>query len=84
MAGSAGNHVHEELSCALSGLAVAIALKIAASVDPMYTTRPDNPGAMPSVCVMSIVCSRSSHPCDSKQLVEVPSVDDRVIGTLFV
>ena len=44
--GSAGDHVHEELNCALSGLAVAIALKMAESVAPTYMTRLDRPGAM--------------------------------------
>ena len=38
---------------------------------------------MPSACVMSRVCSVSSHK-GYKQLVDVPSVDSRVIGTLFV
>lgn len=42
-----GVQVHEELNCALSGLAVAIALKIAASLDPMYATKLESPGAMP-------------------------------------
>jgi hypothetical protein len=46
--GSAGDHVQEELNCALSGLAVAIALKMAESVDPTYMTKLDRPGAMPS------------------------------------
>jgi len=45
--GSAGVHPHEQLNCAFSGLAVAIALKIAVSLDPTYITRLDIPGAMP-------------------------------------
>src|SRR2546429_7278056 len=46
--GSAGNHDHEELNCAFSVLAVAMALKMATSLDPTYTTRLDRPGAIPS------------------------------------
>ncbi len=46
--GSAGDHVHEELNCASSVLAVAIALKMAESVAPTYMTKLDRPGAMPS------------------------------------
>ena len=48
MLGSAGNHDHEELNCAFSVLAVAMALKMATSLDPTYTTRLDRPGAIPS------------------------------------
>ena len=84
MFGSAGLHVHEELNCAFRGLAVAIELKMAESVDPTYITRLDIPGAMPSACVMSMVCSVSSQPCDSRQLVLVPSVESSVMGTLSV
>src|SRR5271169_3158880 len=82
--GSAGVHVHEELNCPFNGLAVAIALKMAASLDPTYITRLDIPGPMPSACVMSRVCSVSSQPCDARQLVLVPSVDKRLTGTLLV
>src|ERR1700688_3686901 len=84
--GSAGLHVHEELSCAFSGLCVAIALKMAESVDPTYITRLDIPGAIPSACVISRVCSVSSQPKKRlyTQLVLVPSVERSVIGTLFV
>ena len=81
--GSAGLHVHEELNCAFSGFAVAMALKMAASVDPTYITRLDRPGAIPSACVMSRVCSVSSQN-GYTQLVLVPSVDKKVIGTLLV
>src|SRR5580658_5435840 len=85
--GSAGPQYHEQLNCAFSGLAVAIALKIAESVEPTYITRLDMPGAMPSACVMSSVCSVSSQspPArESTQLVLVPSVESSVMGTLLV
>jgi hypothetical protein len=82
--GSAGLQVQEELNCAFSGLAVAMALKMAESVDPTYITSLDSPGAMPIAWVMSSVCSVSSQPADSRQLVLVPSVESRVIGTLLV
>ena len=45
-------HVHEELNCAFSGFAVAMALKMVASVDPTYITRLDRPGAIPTACVI--------------------------------
>ena len=61
MLGSAGLQVHDELNCAFKGLAVAMALNIAESVDPTYITRLESPGAIPSAWVMSIVCSVSSH-----------------------
>src|SRR5579863_2312944 len=82
--GSAGLHVHDELSCAFSGLAVAMALKIAESPEPIYITRLESPGAMPSACVISRVCSVSSQPCALKHVVGVPSTDFNVIGTLLV
>ncbi len=66
-----------------SGLCVVMALMIAVSVDPMYTTRLASPGAMPIAWVMSSVCSVSSQLGET-QLVLVPSVESRVIGTLLV
>jgi len=65
-------------------LCVVMALIIAVSVDPMYITRLASPGAMPIAWVMSRVCSVSSQPLEYTQLVLVPSVERRVIGTLLV
>ena len=50
---------------------------------PMYITRLDKPGAMPSACVMSKVCSVSSQ-VGSLQLVLWVSTDLSVMGTLLV
>lgn len=80
MLGSAGLQVQDELNCAFSGLAVAIALKIAASLEPTYITRLESPGAIPNAWVMSKVCSVSSQLGET-QLVLVPSVESSVIGT---
>src|SRR5262249_25286460 len=85
--GSTGVHPHEQLNCAFSGLAVAMALKIAGSDDPTYIPRLDKPGAMPNAWVMSRVCSVSSQTPPAAlytQLVEVPSVDTNLTGTLLV
>jgi hypothetical protein len=59
-------------------------LKMAESVEPTYMISPESPGAMPMAWVMSRVCSVSSQPLDSVQLVLVPSVESSVTGTLFV
>jgi len=70
-----------------SGLWVVMALTIAVSVEPMYTTRLASPGAMPMAWVMSSVCSVSSQSPPAlvyKQDVLVPSVESRVTGTLLV
>ena len=61
MLGSTGVHPHEQPIVVGSGLCVVMALMIAVSVDPTYTTRLASPGAMPSACVMSSVCSVSSQ-----------------------
>ena len=61
MLGSAGLQVHEGAQLRVQRLCVAMALKMAASVEPTYITRLDKPGAMPSACVMSRVCSVSSQ-----------------------
>ena len=82
--GSAGLQVQDELSCAFSGSAVAMALKMAESDEPTYITRLDKPGAMPRACVMSMVCSVSLQLCEARQLVLVPSVESSVMGTLLV
>jgi hypothetical protein len=69
-----------------SGLCVVMALMMAVSVEPMYITRLESPGAMPMAWVMSSVCSVSSQspPArESTQDVLVPSVESRVMGTLF-
>src|ERR1700723_3693127 len=78
--GSAGVHPHEQPMVVGSGLCVVIALMIAVSVEPTYIVRLASPGAMPSACVMSSVCSVSSQlPLASVQLVLVPSVDSSVM-----
>src|SRR5208283_3842003 len=82
--GSAGVQPHEQLMVVGSGLCEVMALIIAVSVEPMYITRLASPGAMPIAWVMSSVCSVSSQPLEAKQLVLVPSVEKRVIGTLLV
>src|SRR5271154_4576570 len=85
--GSAGVQPHEQPIVVGSGLCVVIALMMAVSTEPMYTTRLDRPGAMPIACVISSVCSVSSHlppALVSTQAVLVPSVDRSVTGTLFV
>ena len=87
---SAGVQPHEQPIVVGSGLCVVMALMIAVSVFPMYTTRLASPGAMPSAWVMSSVCSVSSQLLRAlglvaaTQLVLVPSVDNKVIGTLLV
>src|SRR5208337_1134893 len=75
--GSAGVQPHEQLSCALSGECVDMALRIAVSVDPTYTYSPVMPGAIETACVMSRICSVSSHfdEPESTQLKLVPSVE---------
>src|SRR6201986_2416510 len=80
--GSAGVHPHEQPMVVGSGLCVVIALMIGVSVAPTYIVRLASPGAMPSACVMSSVCSVSSQlpPARvSRQLVLVPSVDSSVM-----
>src|SRR5580692_10383037 len=84
---SAGVHPHEQPMVVGSGLCVVMALMMAVSVLPTYTTRLASPGAMPMACVMSRVCSVSSQspPArESTQDVLVPSVESRVMGTLLV
>ena len=61
MVGSAGVQPHEQPMVVGSGLCVVMALMIAVSVEPIYITRLASPGAMPSACVMSSVCSVSSQ-----------------------
>src|ERR1700690_886451 len=61
MVGSAGVQPHEQPIVVGSGLCVVIALMIAVSDEPMYTTILASPGAMPSACVISSVCSVSSQ-----------------------
>src|SRR5271163_2918563 len=76
--GSAGVHPHEHPMVVGSGLCVVIALMIAVSNDPTYTTKLDSPGAMPIACVMSSVCSVSSQSPPAREStheVLVPSVD---------
>lgn len=83
MLGSAGVHPQEQPIVVGSGLCVVMALMIAVSVPPTYTTMLASPGAMPSACVMSKVCSVSSQLGET-QLVLVPSVESRVTGTVLV
>jgi hypothetical protein len=92
--GSEGVHSQEQLNCAFSGLAVAMALKMAESSIvcpvkapvPMYTTRLDKPGAIPSAWVMSAFCSVSSQAGGPAkvQVVLWVSTERRVMGTLLV
>src|SRR5450432_600342 len=85
--GSTGVHPHEQPIVVGSGLCVVIALIIAVSDDPTYTTRLASPGAMPSACVMSSVCSVSSQrppATESTQATLVPSVENSVTGTVLV
>src|SRR6202167_1994473 len=84
---SAGVHPHEHPMVVGSGLCVVMALMMAVSVEPMYITRLERPGAMPMAWVMSRVCSVSSQSppaLESTQEVLVPSVESRVTGTLLV
>ncbi len=64
---------------------------MAESVEPTYMIRLASPGAMPSACVMSSVCSVSSQlppAVESTQLVLVPSVeserDGNVVGLVGI
>ena len=87
--GSAGVQPHEQLSCFDSGASVVtvIALIMAVSVFPTYTYKPEMPGAMPSACVMSRICSVSSQsPPDllSTQLRLLPSVEMPVTVAVLV
>ena len=84
MVGSAGVQPHEQPMVVGSGLCVVMALMMAVSVDPTYITRLARPGAMPMAWVMSRVCSVSSQRLLAVQLVLVPSVESRVMGTLLV
>ena len=84
VSGSAGVQPHEQPMLVGSGLCVVIAPIMAVSVFPTYTTKLANPGAIPNACVISRVCSESSQPLLCKQLVSEPSVENSVMGTLFV
>src|SRR5580692_2966391 len=83
--GSAGVQPHEQPMVVGSGLCVVMALMMAVSVEPMYMTRLERPGAMPRACVISRVCSVSSQ-ADSLQLVLVPSVEmtEGVTGSVWL
>ena len=83
MLGSDGAHVHEELSCAESGVCVVMEPRMAVSLEPTNTNRSFNPGAMETAWVMSMVCSVSSQT-GYLQFKEVPSVETPLIGTLLV
>ena len=66
-----------------SGLCVVMALIMAVSVEPTYTVKLASPGAIPIACVISSVCSVSSHlllPLYTHEVL-VPSVETNVIGT---
>jgi len=83
--GSAGVQPHEQLSCFDNGASVVtvMALMIAVSVLPTYTYSVVMPGAMPSDCVISRICSVSSQ-LGEVQLRLVPSVEIPVTAAVLV